>query len=99
MRQIKVAAVQMKCGPHREENIDRAVELVRQATDQGPIWFCCRNYLRPYFCQIKNPEFFAYATSLEENQAVRRFSSLAKELHCVLPISFFEKREEDTSIP
>ncbi|HHU51528.1 MAG TPA: N-carbamoylputrescine amidase [Firmicutes bacterium] len=94
MRQIKVAAVQMKCGPHREENIDRAVELVRQATDQGAnLVLLPELFETVYFCQIKNPEFFAYATSLEENQAVRRFSSLAKELHCVLPISFFEKRE------
>lgn len=93
MRQIKVAAIQMKCGPQREENINHATDLVREAADKGAkLILLPELFETQYFCQIKNPEFFKYATSLEENQAIRHFSSLAKELHCVLPISFFETK-------
>jgi len=46
----------------------------------------------PYFCQIEDPSFFSYATELEENKAVQHFVKISKELQLVLPICFFERK-------
>ena len=46
---------------------------------------------RPYFCQERRYEYYGYAKPVEENDAVRHFSKVAKELSVVLPISFYER--------
>jgi len=45
----------------------------------------------PYFCQEQNPEYFKHAEPIDNNSLIDRFSSLAKELGVVLPISFYER--------
>jgi len=95
MSRIKVAAVQMRCTAHCRENIDHADSLVRTAAARGGQLILLPELFESlYFCQIKNPEFTTYASSLEESKAVRHFCALAKELECVLPISFFEQVSE-----
>ena len=46
----------------------------------------------PYFCQKEKPEYYRYATTLEENRAVSHFRKIAAELGVVLPVSFYEKK-------
>lgn len=95
MRRFTVAVTQMRCTQSIEENIERAEALVRKAAaGGGEIILLQELFETPYFCQEEDPEFFALATTLEENKAVRRFQPLAKELKVVLPISFFEKKGE-----
>ena len=45
----------------------------------------------PYFCQRQDFSYMNLATTVESNPAIRHFSVLAKQLHVVLPISFFEQ--------
>jgi len=35
MRQVKVAAVQMKCEPEQEKNLKKAEEMIRKAAAEG----------------------------------------------------------------
>ena len=46
---------------------------------------------RPYFCQEKRYDYYAFAKPTMENDAVRHFLPITKELNIVLPISFYEK--------
>lgn len=46
---------------------------------------------RPYFCQERRYEYYAYAKPTLENDAVRHFLPISKELSLVLPISFYER--------
>lgn len=93
MRNVKVAATQMSCSSNREENIAKADQLVRQAAAQGAqIILLQELFETPYFCQKEKSDYYVYATELEENAAIQHFRKVAKELEVVLPISFYEKK-------
>lgn len=93
MRNVTVAATQMACTESPEENIRRAEALVRRAAGQGAqIILLQELFETPYFCQVERPEYYRFARPLEENLAVAHFSAVARELHVVLPISFYEKK-------
>lgn len=80
MRNVTVAAVQMKCSKSVEKNIAHAEELVRQAAAKGAeIVLLPELFERPYFCQERRYEYYEYAQTAEENPAVRHFSRVAAE--------------------
>jgi N-carbamoylputrescine amidase len=92
MRRIKVAATQMACNWDKKGNLDRAEALVRQAAGQGAQVILLQELFEtPYFCADEKAEYFALATSLDDNPAVKRFRAVARELGVVLPVSFFER--------
>lgn len=92
MRNITVAAIQMRCVPDPAENLRAAERLVRQAAGQGAqVILLPELFEREYFCQQRRYDFYAYATPTDENPAVQMGIRLARELHIVLPISFFER--------
>ena len=92
MRKVTVAAIQMQMAAEVSENIRKAEKLVREAAGQGAqVILLPELFERPYFCQQRQYEFYAYAAALEENPAVRHFRSIARELEIVMPISFYEK--------
>jgi len=89
---VTVAATQMACGEDRTANIDRAEALVRDAAASGAnIILLQELFETPYFCKDQRDEYFALATAVDDNPALRHFSRLAAELGVVLPISFFER--------
>jgi N-carbamoylputrescine amidase len=95
MSHVRVAATQMKCTANKEANIAKAEKLVREAAAQGAQIILLQELFESlYFCQVESPEYFGLATSAETNSAVNHFSAVAKELGVVLPISFFEKRNQ-----
>ncbi|MEC0330865.1 N-carbamoylputrescine amidase [Paenibacillus macerans] len=93
MRNVKVAATQMSCSTNKEENIAKADKLVREGARQGAqIILLQELFETPYFCQKEKSDYYVHATELEENAAIRHFRQVAKELKVVLPISFYEKK-------
>lgn len=92
MRNVTVAAIQMACTASVEENLNTAERLVREAADAGAqIVLLPELFERPYFCQQRRYDFYAYAKPTEENDAVRRFLPITAERSLVMPISFYEK--------
>ena len=92
MREVTVAAVQMKCCDDIKENIANAERLVRQAAGEGAnVILLPELFERPYFCQERRYESYGFAKPAEENDAVKRFTRIAAELGVVLPISFYEQ--------
>lgn len=93
MRLVGVAATQMSCSDSIGENIAKADRLVRQAAAQGAQIILLQELFETlYFCQKEKPEYYSYAAELEHNQAVAHFQKVARELKVVLPISFYEKK-------
>ena len=83
----------MSCSSNKEENIAKADQLVREAARQGAqIILLQELFETPYFCQKEKSDYYVYATELEENAAIQHFRKVAKELEVVLPISFYEKK-------
>ncbi|MCX7923289.1 MAG: N-carbamoylputrescine amidase [Clostridia bacterium] len=93
MRKVVVAATQMSCTWDIEENIKKAERLVREAASKGAqIILLQELFETPYFCQKELMEYYQYAVELESNKAVSHFKTIAKELEVVLPISFYERK-------
>ncbi len=92
MKEVTVAATQMTISWDKEENVDKAEALIRQAAAQGAnIILIQELFEAPYFCIEQLEKHFDLATTLEENDTVKRFQQLAKELDVVLPFSWFER--------
>ena len=92
MSKITVGAIQMQCAKEVYANIEKADKMVREAAKKGAkIILLPELFERPYFCQERNYDYFAFAKSMEENEAVIHFQKTAKELETVLIISFYEK--------
>lgn len=92
MRNVTIAAVQMQCSTSVSENIEKADAMVRRAAQQGAqVILLPELFERPYFCQERRYEYYAFAKPVLENDAVRHFLSVAKELEVVIPVSFYEK--------
>lgn len=93
MRIVKIAATQMTCSNNIDENIKNAEKLVRKAVKQGANIVLIQELFETlYFCQKELAEFYLYAVPLEQNKAVKHFRAIAKELNIVLPISFYERK-------
>lgn len=92
MRKVKIAAVQMRCSSSRTENIEKAIKLTEDCAAQGAnIVLLPELFERPYFCQERNYEYYAYAEEPRSNAAIKAFMPLSKELGLVIPVSFYEK--------
>ena len=92
MKNITVAAVQMRCGTNMEENLEKAERLVREAAALGAdLILLPELFSRHYFCQERRYEYYEYAHPLEESPEVNYFIPIAGELGVVLPISFYER--------
>ena len=92
MRKVVVAATQMSCEGSREQVLERAEQLVRDAAGQGAnIILLQELFETPYFCQRHEFEYTNLATTVEENPAIKRFQEVAAQLNVVIPVSFYEK--------
>lgn len=93
VRKVKVAATQMSCSADIDANIRKGASLVRQAAGQGAQIILLQELFETlYFCQKEKSDYYIYATEMENNQAIKYFKTLARELQVVLPISFYEKK-------
>ena len=91
-RRVTVAATQFACGWDRQQNMDRAEALVRQAARDGAQVILLQELFEtPYFCIEQDSRHPRLATTLAENPAVERMRAVARELQVVLPVSFFER--------
>ena len=92
MRNVTVAAVQMRCSTDVNENIKKADRMVREAAGKGAnIILLPELFERQYFCQERRYEYYDFAQPVEENDAVNHFKNVAKELGVVIPVSFYER--------
>ncbi|MCM1171371.1 MAG: N-carbamoylputrescine amidase [Clostridium sp.] len=92
MRKITVAAVQMMMEQLSDKNVAKAENMVRKAADMGAnIVLLPELFENTYFCQERKYESYKLAVPVSENVAVHVMSALAKELHVVIPVSFYEK--------
>jgi len=90
--QVKVAAIQMSCQKDIMINIEKADQMVRKAASLGAqIILLPELFERQYFCQERKYQYHEYALPTEENEAVKHFQKVARELSVVIPISFFER--------
>ena len=93
---MKVATLQFSMNKDFGRNVDRAERMIRNAAATGAnVIVLPELFESRYFCQTMDPKFFAWAETVEESFVVSRFSALAGELGVVIPIPFFEKKDNE----
>jgi N-carbamoylputrescine amidase len=82
----------MRCGPDPEQNLEHAMEMVREAAGKGANVVCLPElFMTQYFCQREDHAFFDLAEPIP-GPTTTRLSRLARQQGIVLIASLFEKR-------
>ena len=93
---LKVSAVQMSMSEDKESNIAKAKNLVRESASNGAqIILLPELFEGLYFCKDMDKKYFSWAKPLENNQLIKQFLDLAKELKVVILVSYFEKAKDE----
>jgi N-carbamoylputrescine amidase len=92
MNPLIVGAVQISCSDDTKSNLDKLELQVREAARRGAKLVVLQELFEgPYFCIDIDERHKSRAKPFKGNTTVARFSSLAKELGVVLPVSFYEE--------
>ncbi len=93
-RNVNVGIVQMSCSSNPEENLNKAIQKIKEAAKQGAQIVCLQELFRSlYFCDVEDYENFKLAESIP-GPSTDALSKTAKELGVVIVASLFEKRAE-----
>ena len=89
-----MGTVQMSCTKNPPENLNKAIERIREAAAKGAQIVCLQElFTSLYFCDIEDYENFKLAEPIP-GPSTERLSRIAKELGVVIIASLFEKRTE-----
>lgn len=89
---IKVAITQMSCTDNYEKNLTKAEQMVEKATKSGANVILLQElFSNLYFCQVEDYSKFDLAEERANSPLIKKFKEIAKKYNVVLPISFFEK--------
>ncbi len=87
------ALIQMSMSDDYSKNIAKVDSFLEEAAKKGAsLVLIPELFQRYYFCQKENYDFFDYAEEVENSETLKHYQEVAKRLHLVLPISFFEKK-------
>lgn len=89
---VRIATPQMACGLSSQENLEKAVQQIRQAAAQGAqIVGLQELFTSVYFCQIEDHKYFGLAESIP-GPSTEVLCKVAAELQVVIVASLFERR-------
>jgi beta-ureidopropionase len=90
---IRAALVQTTWTGDQTSMIKAHEEYARQAAAQGAKVICFQElFYGPYFCQVQDAKYYAYAESIP-GPTTERFQALAKELKLVIVLPVYEREE------
>ena len=89
---VTIGLLQVSAGKKKEENIDKGLELLFEASKKGAEIVCFPEMgFQRFFPQFRaDPEFFKTA-ELIPGQTTEKFAKIAKELNLVIILNIFEK--------
>jgi len=88
---VKAALVQAKWTGDKESMIDSAIVLAKEAAAQGAQAICFQElFYGPYFCQVQDPEYYAYAERVP-GPTTERMMELARETSMVVVAPIYEE--------
>ncbi|WP_235615749.1 carbon-nitrogen hydrolase [Brevibacillus reuszeri] len=89
-RKVKVGLIQHSCGADRQENVDKAIALIRQAAEQGAQVICTQELFDAmYFPQVIDVEKYNWAEPLD-GPTWTTIRDLSRELGVTLICSLYE---------
>ncbi len=91
-RKFAIGLVQQRCGVGVEENLERAIDGIREAAKRGAQVVSTQELFRSqYFCQREDVALFELAEPIP-GPTTERLGKLAHELGVVIVASLFERR-------
>jgi N-carbamoylputrescine amidase len=94
MATINIGLVQMSCVASKEENLNKAMEKVREAAKSGAQIVCLQElFTSLYFCDVEDYENFKLAEPIP-GPTSETLAKLAGELNVVIIASLFERRTQ-----
>ena len=91
---VRAAVVQLKWTGDKASMLDEHERSARDAAAQGvQVMGFQELFYGPYFCQVQDSEFYAYAEAVPGGETVERFSALARELGMVLVLPVYEQEQ------
>jgi N-carbamoylputrescine amidase len=91
-KKVNIGLVQMSCSSNVQENLNKAIAGVREASRKGAQIVCLQElFTSLYFCDVEDYENFKLAESIP-GPSTDALSAVAKELGVVIIASLFEKR-------
>jgi N-carbamoylputrescine amidase len=93
-KMLSVAAIQMKMSKDRDNNVSKAISMLREAASLGAkIILLPELFEGLYFCKDKDDKYFSWAQEREGHPLIKQFSRIAQELKVVVLLSYFEKSD------
>lgn len=94
MATVKVGLVQMRCTSQKEQNLQYAIEKIREAAAKGAQIVCLQElFTSLYFCDEENYDHFLLAEAIP-GPGTEALQPVAAELQVVIIASLFEKRAQ-----
>ncbi|HWD87982.1 MAG TPA: carbon-nitrogen hydrolase [Mucilaginibacter sp.] len=94
MAKVKIGLVQMSCTADKPQNLQKAMEKVREAAAKGAQIVCLQElFTSLYFCDVEDYDNFKLAEAIP-GPSTNELSKLAAELNVVIIASLFEKRAQ-----
>ena len=92
MTTLSVGLIQQRCDNQRETNLQKSMNMVRQAAASGANLVVLQElHTGPYFCQFEDPALFDLAEPIP-SPSTETLGNLAAELGVVIVASLFERR-------
>jgi N-carbamoylputrescine amidase len=93
-KNVKLGLVQMTCSANKQENLDKAIEKIKEAAAKGAQIICLQElFTSLYFCDVEDYDNFDLAESIP-GPSTDALQIVAKELGIVIIASLFEKRAQ-----
>src|ERR1700710_2501591 len=94
MSKVKIGLVQMTCTANKQENLDKAIDKVRNAAQKGAQIVCLQElFTSLYFCDVEDYDNFKLSEAIP-GPSTDELSKVAAELNVVIIASLFEKRAQ-----
>ena len=89
---VQVGLIQMTCGTSPQENLERAIERIRESAAGGAQVICLQEIFNTqYPCQAEEHSRFELAEAIPGPTTIA-LQKIAKECHVVIVVPLFEKR-------
>jgi len=90
---VRAALVQAKWTGDKESMLDSSIVAAKKAASQGAQILCFQElFYGPYFCQVQEPEYYAYAEPIP-GPTTERMMELARQTSMVIVAPIYEEEQ------
>jgi beta-ureidopropionase len=95
---VRAALVQAEWTGDKDSMIERHVAYAEEAAAAGAQVVCFQElFYGPYFCQVQDDQFYAYAEAVPDGPTVQLFREVAERLGIVMVLPVYEEEQPASS--